>query len=46
MLKRWLLKVFSDDPLELFICDEHDDIPRTDPHKCWNEPTATDRTFC
>jgi len=25
----------------LFKCDEHDDVPRTNPHERWNEPANT-----
>ena len=36
-----LLEVFGNDPLELFVCDKHDDVPRTNPHKCRDEPVST-----
>jgi len=35
-----MLEMVGDEPLELFKCDKHDDVPWTEPRKCWNKPAA------
>jgi len=39
-----LLETIGDEPLELFVCDKHDDVPGTKAHERWSEPAHTQRT--